>query len=113
MKTDKQVKFHDWLCSIHVEQYRTGHTAIILRNAEELNEEDIKSPPDMEDIAVATINVPKANLMPDEVIIKDYSENEGMFAALILGNVVHMPHRYFKDQNNDWPICKLKVPVNL
>lgn len=38
--------------------------------------------------ATATVNVPGAALAADEVLVKDYSENEGMLEALVRAGVV-------------------------
>jgi hypothetical protein len=38
-------------------------------------------------VATATLNLPEIALGPDEVIIKDYSENEGMLDTLILAGL--------------------------
>jgi hypothetical protein len=47
--------------------------------------------------AVATINMAdRVNLQPDEVIIKDYSENKGMLKALIDGKIIAIPDRQFE-----------------
>jgi len=42
-----------------------------------------------EPVATATINVPEADLASDEVIVKNYSENEGVTRTLILGGVIN------------------------
>lgn len=41
-----------------------------------------------EPIAVATINVPELKLGPDEVVIKDYSENRGLLTVLVKAGIV-------------------------
>ena len=43
---------------------------------------------DGEPMATATVNIPNVTLNPYEVLIKDYSENEGMWEALVDGNVI-------------------------
>ena len=43
---------------------------------------------DGEPMATATVNIPNVTLNPHEVLIKDYSENEGMWEALVDGNVI-------------------------
>ena len=46
---------------------------------------------DVEDgspVMVATVNVPDAHLEPDEMIIKNYSENEGVLEFLQENNIV-------------------------
>ena len=49
-------------------KYRNGRTAIELLDAQ-----------DHEPVMVATVNIDSALLHGDEIIIKDYSENEGDF----------------------------------
>ena len=42
--------------------------------------------------AVATVNVEHADLAEDEVVIKDYSENEGILPLLIKAGIIAKPH---------------------
>jgi len=42
-------------------------------------------------IATATVNLPDEDLLPDEVFIKNWSENEGVLADLIAFKVVSSP----------------------
>ena len=109
MKTDKVVQFKDWRCNVHLEQYVDGGTAIILRNADMSVESDFVVYPDTEDIAVATVKIPGIILPDNEVAIKDYSENEGMLKALILADIIAMPHRFVRQGFADIPISKLKI----
>ena len=72
------VRFQQWDCAVEYATYRnTGRVAI-----------ELIDPNDETSIAVATVNVPEAKLEPDEVIIKDYSENEGMLDALVNAGIV-------------------------
>jgi len=41
-----------------------------------------------EPVACLTVNIPEIPLAPDEVLIKDYSENEGALKSLLLAAVV-------------------------
>lgn len=69
------VKFKDWECQLEVGCYSNGRVALsLVENAEP--------------VAVATVNMPNVDLEDGEVCIKDYSENEGMFAALVAAGVV-------------------------
>lgn len=63
-------------CSVKLGKYPNGRTAI------ELICED-GSP-----MATATINIPEIVLEPNEVILKTYSENEGMLEALREAGIV-------------------------
>ena len=61
-----------------------------------------------EPYCAATINVPEEHLEEDEVVIKTYSENEGVLEFLIENKIIHKPHRtvevsqFFKKA----PVCK-------
>lgn len=57
---------------------------------------------------MATTNLPDEVLCIDEVIIKNYSENEGVVDALINAGVVGAVVRYAQD-NRMFPICKLLI----
>ena len=67
----ERVKFRHWLCDVAVGKYPNGRMALVLTDAA-----------NGEDVAVATVNVPDVSLGPREVLIKNYSENEGMLDAL-------------------------------
>ncbi|MBV5322743.1 MAG: hypothetical protein JZU60_02775 [Ilumatobacteraceae bacterium] len=41
-----------------------------------------------EPVAVLTVNLPDVPLAPDEVLLKDYSENQGVFKTLHLAGIV-------------------------
>lgn len=41
-----------------------------------------------EPIATATVNLPDEPLAPNEIAVKDYSENEGMTQTLALGGII-------------------------
>lgn len=73
----RQVKFKEWLCTVEKSAYGNGRPALVLRDAQDGGQ-----------VAVATVNLPGVSAGPDEVFIKDYSENEGMFAALEQAGVV-------------------------
>ncbi len=71
--------YHNAVMSFH--QYgASGRTALAFKTQ------------DGEPLAVATVNLPNTYLEPDEVIIKNWSENEGMTASLeeagIIGPVI-------------------------
>ena len=57
-------------------------------------------------IAVATVHLP--DLQANEVAIKDYSENEGMYASLLGVNVIKPAHRYLSSGFIERiPVCYL------
>lgn len=74
---DFQVEFKDWKCHTLIDRYPNDRLAITLQDKEG------GSP-----VARATVNLPNTSLDGDEVIIKDWSENEGMVTALREANVI-------------------------
>ncbi len=81
----KIIKFKDWECSVHFRTYGNGRTAIELLIAEnDLENEDLKGEP----VAVATVNCPEFPLGTNQILIKDWSENEGMLQLLIDEKIV-------------------------
>lgn len=73
----KQVKFKNWVCNIYLSKYSNDRPALQLNDAE-----------DGMPIAVATVNLPDVSLEPDEVLIKGWSENEGMDKVLIEARII-------------------------
>jgi hypothetical protein len=73
----KQVRFRDWDWTVEKLHYGNGRVALQLIDAV-----------DGEPIATATVNLPDIPAEPDEVFIRDFSENEGMLAALAQAGVV-------------------------
>lgn len=58
-------------------------------------------------IAMCTLNTD--GLAPDELAIKDYSENSGMLDALLEQDIVQEPHRHIITGFEMTPVCRLKV----
>ena len=98
MKNQNQkIKFQDWNCLLEFGEYQNnGRTAITL-----IDEND-GSP-----ITTATINMPNVSLNDDEVIIKDYSENEGILNALLINGVVELTGKSVDTGFVNCEICKL------
>jgi len=93
------IMFGKYACRLVFSKYMNNdRTAIIL--------EDLS---DLSIVATATVNIPEYNLDPDEVIIKDYSENEGMLECLMLNIVVSKPLRWVKTGFVKCPVCKLLI----
>ena len=91
------VNFGGWPCWIKWQQYSNGRIAIQLMCEE--------GP-----MAIATVNIPEVSLKDNEVIIKDYSENQGVLAALIKARVIKKTRREVPIGN--WSlgfVCKLLV----
>lgn len=73
----KNLKFKGFNCKISYSKYNEGGTCIDLIDLE-----------DGLPVARATVNVPGITLMGNEVVIKDYSENEGMYDALVEHGII-------------------------
>lgn len=97
-----EVKFKNWNCSIKTAQYQGGNLALKLIG--------VDLPPYDNQVAVATTNLP--GLHKDEIAIKDWSENEGMYNTLLGAGVITPAHRYEK---SGWveaiPICYLNTKL--
>lgn len=92
------IKFHKWNCVLDFNYYNNNRTAIQLIDAN-----------DGQPIAVATVNIPDEKIKKDEVIIKDYSENEGMLDTLVKAGIVSKPIRMVKTGFSEVAVCKLLV----
>lgn len=82
---DYVIQFRDWDCMLEVTTYaNNGRIA--------LNLIEVDSPYEL--VACATVNLPDAEVGMNEVLIKDWSENEGMVEALqragVIGPVLDM-----------------------
>ena len=55
----------------------------------------------------ATTNIDGLNLAQDEILIKDYSENEGVLDFLIQNKIVEPTGKYVESGWVKIPICKL------
>lgn len=79
------VEFSGYKCYVELNFYGNNRLALSLRSAVEDLEGDLfyGTP-----IATATVNLPNVNILSNQVIIKDYSENKGMLAALIVSGLV-------------------------
>ena len=94
----KNVEFLGIECAVDMEQtYPNGRPALILTDAE-----------DGSGVCYASINIPQIDLEKDEVIIKNYSENQGVLDALIEAGIITKPVK--EVQISQWviaPICKI------
>ena len=94
------VHFQGFDCVIEQTTYANGRTALILVN-----------PQDREDlVAVATVNLPDVPLKPGEVFIKDYSENQGMLAALEKAGIVQATGQTVQSGFAEVSVAKLLPP---
>jgi len=96
MNSFTTVKFKRWICFAEMGTYPNDRKAIELINAK-----------NGESVLVATINIPEISICEDEVIIKNYSENEGILEALIQSKVISRPVRTIQTGFITAPICKL------
>jgi hypothetical protein len=94
-----KVRFKQWNCVVKLTHYRDQRPALILRH--EFTGEDI---------LVASVNLPDVPLRNDEILIKDWSENEGVLQLLmdngVIGPVIeNVPTGMVSAQK-----CKLLIP---
>ncbi len=90
----KEATFMGWRCDVLID----SHKKIML--VDKLTGEPI---------AVATKIVPGAELQDDEVLIKSYSENEGMLSALASAGVVEPTGKTIPSGFVELDICKLLI----
>lgn len=76
-----KIKFKDWNCILTKEMYQNNQRVALVLIHE--TEGDV--------VAYATVNVPEYPMNNDEVLIKDYSENEGMLQTLVDAGVISEP----------------------
>ena len=93
------IRFQLWDCEVRLERYTNNNRIAIMLD-------DIG---DGMQIACATINIPEEELADDQVIIKDYSENEGMLGTLIGAHIVTVPWRRTNPGNH--PVCRILLPA--
>ena len=84
------MKYLDFDVDVQFKNYNRGGTAIKLVDK---NDGGL--------VAIATAWIP--DLQQEELAIKDYSENTGMYKWLLTNNIVQKAHRFI----NQFPICKL------
>lgn len=93
------IMFKNWECDIVISRYaNNGRTALELRDHNT-----------HEQITKATTNITNYPLEADEVIIKNYSENEGMLIALQAHNIVGPVLRMASTGLVECPVCKLLI----
>jgi hypothetical protein len=72
-----KVTFNQWDCILEKKTYPNNRIALQLIDAE-----------DGSPVAMVTVNLPDEQLNDDEVLIKDYSENEGIYQTLVDAKVI-------------------------
>lgn len=97
-----KVRFGNWDCELKRLQYNNRRTALQLvawEDQDDVYEGDL--------IATCTVNIPEIDLEESEVIIKDYSENEGMLNSLLDANVVKLTGKSIQTGFVTCPVCVL------
>jgi hypothetical protein len=94
-----KVMFQGQEFEVEHRHYPNGRRAIVLVDAV-----------DREQAAVATVNLPDEPLAPDEVFIKDYSENAGMLRALEGAGVVRATGELVRSGFAEIPRAKVLTP---
>lgn len=80
MKINIHTKYYSGEIKLQFAQYSNGRTAICLTDA-------VTGEP----VMTATVNLPDEPLVEGEVIIKDWSENEGIMTSLMNAGVISDP----------------------
>ena len=93
------VGFAGTICTVQKEKYAKGQNCLRLVDSE-----------DFTTFCVATVAVEHemVNIGENDVIIKNYSENEGILTALINAGIIQEPHRAFSYNFVTLYVCKLK-----
>ena len=97
----KTFKINNQEVRVNIEQYHNGRTAIELVC---VGGEDDGVP-----YTVATMNVPLAPLEDDQVLIKDYGENQGVLKALVDNGIVEDTEWTLEYGFVEFNVCKLLV----
>ena len=93
------VRLHDVYCRILMQRYELGNRIRL-----QLIAIDDKLP-----YACATVNVPGVELAADEILIKDWSENQGVLAALIRAGVIEDTGRTVPAGRTEANVAKLLI----
>jgi len=97
-----EVKFKQWECTVTKAMYQSGNIALRLIGKDLPVYDNL--------VATGTVNLP--GLADNEIAIKDWSENEGMYIALLGADIITTAHRYEK---SGWieaiPVCYLKDEI--
>jgi len=87
-----QTKYSKYNVALSFNQYRNGRTQIELL--------DVDEPGSC--VMIATVNLDDVPLEDGEIIIKDYSENEGVLDFLVQNGIVSRPKRWI---STGWVTC--------
>lgn len=92
-----KIEFRDELLAVQLGEYPNGRTSIWLF--------DERNNPYMK----ATVNIPDVVIDDDEVIIKNYAENEGILEVLINERIVFPTGRMVRTGYTECPVCILTI----
>jgi len=101
-----KIRFKDYNCLVKIEEYISGKMpAIFLYNADSMWMDDFCIIQGLHVLFTATSNMPDEHLNQDEVIIRNYDENEGIYECLVKAQVISEAIRFTRYTRQ--PICKL------
>jgi hypothetical protein len=95
----KVVTFNDEKCGIIVSSYASGHIMMHLVSCE-----------DGTPYARATLNINNVPVIPYMVVIKSYSENDGLYEALLKAKIIKPCERKMAIGFNFAMMCFLDMP---
>lgn len=93
-----QDNFHTWTPVIRT--YSNGRTAVEYWSESEYG-------PECE--CIASVNLPFQGMEEDEIGVKDYSENEGLYECMLTAGHISPAIRYVDQGFISIPICKLLI----
>lgn len=97
-----EIKFKQWNCSLETGMYKDGNVALKLIGTDLPIYDNL--------VAKASVNLP--GLLKEEIAIKDWSENEGMYETLLNAEAITPAHRYEKSGFiESIPVCYLRKKV--
>lgn len=96
---EKPIKFLETECDLDLVRYNNSRFALQLYTKDGLP------------FATASVNVPQVALADNEVIIKDYGENEGICQALVEAGVIELTGRAVKTGFVQMPIGLLNPSI--
>ena len=93
------VEFHGTICTVQRENYTNGQNCLRLVDSE-----------DGFTFCVASVAIDHEyfDVGENDVIIKNYSENEGILQTLFNAGIIEEPHRAFSYNYVTLYVCKLK-----
>jgi len=94
----QEIQFKEWKCRLVFKQYYNQRIAI------ELVEIGTDEP-----VAYATVNIPEIDLKQSEIILKTYSENEGMLECLVDAGIVSKPIKWIEGGYVEVPVVELLI----